>query len=226
RSIASSPLLKGWISQYTPVSRTRRAISCVTCEPKSRIRTVSAKLDLSRTAYRKQVGHVGPAIRRLLDFGPAHAFAADGDPLAAHRLVEEARRVGAQHPDHESRPALAVEPVGEPEEQRPADARAVILVEQVKRVDLGVLDQLPVARRPAADEADHTGLLVLGDVDIMAPAEPPEHMAPPAGLMLRARQADQHVFRQHAGIGRPPALDMNARDRRGILDPGTPDDNP
>src|SRR5512139_2596140 len=31
----------GWISQYTLASRTRRAINCVTCEPKSRIRILS-----------------------------------------------------------------------------------------------------------------------------------------------------------------------------------------
>ena len=31
----------GAISQYTPASRTRRAISCVTCEPKSMISTLS-----------------------------------------------------------------------------------------------------------------------------------------------------------------------------------------
>src|SRR3984893_16644982 len=29
---------QGWISQYTPSSRTRRAINCVYCAPKSRIR--------------------------------------------------------------------------------------------------------------------------------------------------------------------------------------------
>src|SRR5439155_20141026 len=31
----------GWISQKTCASRTRRAISCVTCEPKSRMRILS-----------------------------------------------------------------------------------------------------------------------------------------------------------------------------------------
>jgi hypothetical protein len=34
----SSPTSYGWISQYTFVSRSRRAISCVYCAPKSRIR--------------------------------------------------------------------------------------------------------------------------------------------------------------------------------------------
>src|SRR5512134_1253456 len=37
----SSLTSAGWISQYTLASRTRRAISCVTCEPKSRIRILS-----------------------------------------------------------------------------------------------------------------------------------------------------------------------------------------
>src|SRR5579862_820446 len=35
---SASPMSQGWISQYTPSSRTRRAISCVYCAPKSRIR--------------------------------------------------------------------------------------------------------------------------------------------------------------------------------------------
>src|SRR3954468_15840926 len=37
----ASPTSFGWISQYTCASRTRRAISCVTCEPKSRMRILS-----------------------------------------------------------------------------------------------------------------------------------------------------------------------------------------
>src|SRR6478735_1804921 len=38
--IASSLMVPGWISQYTWHSRIRRAISCVYCEPQSRIRTL------------------------------------------------------------------------------------------------------------------------------------------------------------------------------------------
>src|SRR5580704_9627024 len=41
RAKASDALENGWISQKTPASRTRRAISCVTCEPKSTMRTKS-----------------------------------------------------------------------------------------------------------------------------------------------------------------------------------------
>src|SRR5215475_9770971 len=36
--VALSTDWKGWISQYTPASRTRRAINWVTCEPKSTIK--------------------------------------------------------------------------------------------------------------------------------------------------------------------------------------------
>src|SRR5688500_17125086 len=39
--MASIEALNGRISQYTPASRTRRAISCVYCDPKSSIITVS-----------------------------------------------------------------------------------------------------------------------------------------------------------------------------------------
>src|SRR3984957_3479359 len=41
RAKASEACENGWISQKTPASRTRRAISCVTCEPKSTMRTKS-----------------------------------------------------------------------------------------------------------------------------------------------------------------------------------------
>src|SRR3984957_16431574 len=41
RAKASEALENGWISQKPPASRTRRAISCVTCEPKSTMRTKS-----------------------------------------------------------------------------------------------------------------------------------------------------------------------------------------
>src|SRR5205814_8038480 len=36
--IQSTLRLGGWISEYTRASRTRRAISCVNCDPKSRMR--------------------------------------------------------------------------------------------------------------------------------------------------------------------------------------------
>src|SRR5688572_1726729 len=39
RRISSSGRENGWISEYTASSRIRRAMSCVYCEPKSRIRT-------------------------------------------------------------------------------------------------------------------------------------------------------------------------------------------
>src|SRR6187397_2174188 len=39
----------GWISQKTCASRTRRAISCVTCEPKSRIRILSCMSGRARS---------------------------------------------------------------------------------------------------------------------------------------------------------------------------------
>src|SRR5688572_2968950 len=42
--IFASGTLNGWISEYTFCSRTRRAISCVYCPPKSRIRIRSRLL--------------------------------------------------------------------------------------------------------------------------------------------------------------------------------------
>ena len=37
--ISSSFIVQGWISQYTDISRMRRAMSIVYCDPKSRMRT-------------------------------------------------------------------------------------------------------------------------------------------------------------------------------------------
>src|SRR5260221_8496504 len=45
--LAASTDWNGWISQYTPASRTRRAISWVTWEPKS---TISRRSDLEEAA--------------------------------------------------------------------------------------------------------------------------------------------------------------------------------
>src|SRR4051794_557318 len=46
----------GWISQYTCASRTRRAISCVTWEPKSRMRILSCMADEAVRENRKSGG--------------------------------------------------------------------------------------------------------------------------------------------------------------------------
>ena len=49
----SGILLKGWISQYTFSSRTLRPISCVTCEPKSRMSIFSVIITRRYTEARK-----------------------------------------------------------------------------------------------------------------------------------------------------------------------------
>src|SRR5512147_820070 len=43
----------GWISQYTFASRTRRAMSCVYCAPKSRIRILSCTYRLFHAVVRR-----------------------------------------------------------------------------------------------------------------------------------------------------------------------------
>src|SRR5688572_18762102 len=57
--IFSSGVVHGRISQYTSSSRTRRAMSCVVCEPKSRMRTRGD--DIGRPRNRSVRGCVGPA---------------------------------------------------------------------------------------------------------------------------------------------------------------------
>jgi hypothetical protein len=53
RASASSAALNGAISLYTPASRTRRAMSWVTCDPKSTIRMVSAGWTVMRARKKK-----------------------------------------------------------------------------------------------------------------------------------------------------------------------------
>src|SRR5258706_216992 len=56
--IVSSGAFPGSTSEYTPSSRTRRAISCVYWEPKSRIRTGARGID-SRASARTASEHAG-----------------------------------------------------------------------------------------------------------------------------------------------------------------------
>ena len=53
RARTSSLTSYGWISQKTCASRTRRAISCVTCEPKSRMRILSCMSGGARAERRR-----------------------------------------------------------------------------------------------------------------------------------------------------------------------------
>src|SRR5260221_1428430 len=61
----SSETSQGWISQYTFASRTRRAINCVTCDPKSRIRILSCTNYLLRTIIRRLFGYLHVVDMRL-----------------------------------------------------------------------------------------------------------------------------------------------------------------
>ena len=72
---AASADWKGAIAQYTPASRTRRAMSCVTCEPKSTISTLSC------VAAAGEAGAIGAhvAIRSVM-IGPISAPSVDANP--------------------------------------------------------------------------------------------------------------------------------------------------
>src|SRR3954469_17246817 len=79
----------GWISQYTFASRTRRAMSCVYCAPKSRIRILSCLLD--------------PVIRGLLgdldvvNVRFAHSGRSDLHELGAQAQLVYRRAAGVAH---------------------------------------------------------------------------------------------------------------------------------
>src|SRR5687768_14396376 len=71
---SSSLMSHGWISQYTPLSRTRRAISCVYCAPKSRIRIRWAWMSGGCNVVAEAAGRLAisadTVVRRL--FGDRH----------------------------------------------------------------------------------------------------------------------------------------------------------
>src|SRR5436190_12901655 len=56
----------GWISEYTRASRTRRAMSCVNCEPKSRIRMrdVTPSVFPLRSVQRQELHLLGVEIEQ------------------------------------------------------------------------------------------------------------------------------------------------------------------
>src|SRR4051812_1056856 len=104
---------KGWISQYTLLSRTRRAISCVYCAPKSRINTFSRTAAIgvcelvsaptARTASPFTLHSLHSIIRRFLHdlhvvhMRFAHAGGGDLDELSA---LFHLRDVPAAHIAH------------------------------------------------------------------------------------------------------------------------------
>src|SRR5580658_6545742 len=74
---AASVMSQGWISQYTPLSRTRRAMSWVYCAPKSRIRIrcawMSGDAVIRRFLGDGHIVHMAFAHARV---GDAHEFRA------------------------------------------------------------------------------------------------------------------------------------------------------
>src|SRR5450432_3829028 len=96
----------GWISQNTCASRTRRAMSCVTCEPKSRIRMRSCVMVSGVTARGLEaaaasVVEVGPgqAERDRLDHRTEVERRADA-PVAARQVRYRAEQRRADHRRH------------------------------------------------------------------------------------------------------------------------------
>src|SRR5579872_2372345 len=89
----------GWISPYTFASRTRRAINCVTCDPKSRMRILSRTNYLLHTIVRRLFDDL-----HVVDVRLAHACGSDLDELGlgAHLVDGRAPAIAharAQSPD-------------------------------------------------------------------------------------------------------------------------------
>src|SRR5664279_2725196 len=102
RSAATS-MSQGWISQYTPSSRTRRAMSWVYCEPKSRIRMRSAWMSAAAAAsWVARAGSGDTVVRRFLGDGHivhmALAHAGAGDPHEVRAGLHVVDRIAAGIP--------------------------------------------------------------------------------------------------------------------------------
>src|SRR6185312_6607590 len=77
----------GWSSQYTPVSRMRRAMSCATWDPKSRMRILSVDVVIRRFLRDLHVVHVGFA----------HARGGDLDEVGARAHFVHRAAAGVAH---------------------------------------------------------------------------------------------------------------------------------
>src|SRR5476649_1172901 len=88
----SSDTSHGWISQYTFASRTRRAINCVTCEPKSRIRILSCTNYLLHTIIRRLFDDL-----HVVDVRLAHACGSDLDELRLGAHIFDGRATAIAH---------------------------------------------------------------------------------------------------------------------------------
>ena len=92
----------GWISQKTCASRTRRAISCVTCEPKSRIRILScmsgacAEWWRRRGAARGARAEVEPGQHQRRELDQRAEVERRADAPVAARQVRDRRRAAAR----------------------------------------------------------------------------------------------------------------------------------
>src|SRR5512139_1378022 len=85
---------QGWISQYTPSSRTRRAMSCVYWEPKSRMRMRWAWMSCmsADAVIRRFLGDL-----HVVHVAFAHAGAGDAHELRLRAHLLDAARAGVDH---------------------------------------------------------------------------------------------------------------------------------
>src|SRR5262245_61391586 len=98
--VALSTDWKGWISQYTPASRTRRAINWVTWEPKSTIRRRSAMGGYKGLRPGPQCGSRLPGPRAS---GPLMPLRRAGGP----RSGKTSLLLGRQFPPHQGQVEVA-----------------------------------------------------------------------------------------------------------------------
>src|SRR5258708_29948906 len=120
----------------------RRAISCVTWLPKSRIRTRSV---MRRASFSFPFGRASPD--QIADLGPAIGDFGDGgvgdpplrprDRLPAQPVVEAAEGIELEGPETEILVALPGEAGGELAQDAPADAAAIARGRDIEAVDLG-----------------------------------------------------------------------------------------
>src|SRR6185312_14158600 len=140
-AISSGAWSQARISQYTPISRTRRAISCVYCEPKSRMRILSVWMFCTRGSV------IHPVVRRFLgDLHVVHVRLAHACARDAHELRTLAHRLDVLAAAVAHRCPQATDQLVHDAAQRPAIRHAAFDAFRHQLLGLGFFLEIAIGR--------------------------------------------------------------------------------
>ena len=138
-----------------------------------------------------------PAEGHLLDIDAGHGVDALAHPLAAQALVEEARGIVGQHPQHGGVAAVGAQLAEQRVEQAAAEPAVLEVGLNVERIDLADADLAAaqafrrIAHRAAAAEAHDAHVAVVRHEHAPRLAGVLQELRPP-GRLAHIRHGDQH----------------------------------